>query len=121
MIGTAAFNSYVLYEENTSATPKLTRFEFMMSVVTELVGNHRPKCASRKRRTNEQIRQAQALADDIILPPIHTVQVEQNIHVIKKGTKRTCVGGHNKRERSVYECSTCNVVVCQYCIGKYHS
>ena len=121
MIGTAALNSYILYEENTSATPKHTRFQFMMSVVTALVDNYKPKCISRKRRTNEQIQQAQAQADDIVLPPTHEVQVGQNIHVIKKGTKRTCVGGHNKRKRSVFECSTCNVVVCQYCIGKYHS
>ena len=110
LLGTAILNSYILYQENTSAVPKLRRLDFMIALVHSLVGDFRPKSVSKKRRTKEQLREAAAQADDVIIsPPTHSVQVEHGQHVITKGTKRSCVGGHEKGKKTMYECSTCKV------------
>ena len=74
LLGTAILNSYILYQENTSAVPKLRRLDFMIALVHSLVGDFRPKSVSKKRRTKEQLRGAAAQADDVtISPPTHSV------------------------------------------------
>lgn len=123
LLGHAVLNSYILYKGNTSAVHIRTRHDYMISLVHSLVKDYRLKKSIVIRRTREQIRQARARQDDI-RPPMHAVASRPNFHNVKKlanGTRRNCGGGHARRTRTVWECSSCHVSVCRICIGKYHS
>ena len=55
LIGRALLNSCIVYSEDTSDQPKLTRYIFLVKVVGGLVGDFRAMKVVRKRRSKAQI------------------------------------------------------------------
>ncbi|KAK3888592.1 hypothetical protein Pcinc_007318 [Petrolisthes cinctipes] len=114
--------SMIGYRANTNAQRPLRRHDFLISLVHALVGDFRPFRGEKRRRSQEEIRAARARQD--IFPPTDDVAQPVRVHNIIKlpgQTRRQCVGDHATRVRSRVKCSTCNVVVCSICVGKYHS
>ncbi|KAK3859634.1 hypothetical protein Pcinc_034266 [Petrolisthes cinctipes] len=121
VLGTSVLNAYIVYKANTNAQRPLRRHDSLISLVHALVGDFRP-FRGEKRRSQEEIRAARARQD--ILPPTHDIAQKVRVNNIIKlpgQTRRQCVGDHATRVRSRVKCSTCNVVVCPICVGKYHS
>lgn len=81
LLGTSVLNAFILYKKNASAPRKLRRHEFIISLVHALVENYRPKRQVKKRRTQEQLREARARLN-IIEPPTHAIGRGAVIHKI---------------------------------------
>ncbi|XP_078594315.1 uncharacterized protein LOC144872080 [Branchiostoma floridae x Branchiostoma japonicum] len=58
IIGRAVLNCFILYSQNTSDNPKLSRHQFMVELVESLAGNYYPDKVVRRRRTQAEIRAA---------------------------------------------------------------
>lgn len=122
LFGRAILNSYLLYKNNTSDAPKLSRYKFMQSVVNSLAGYYYPpRKVVRRRRTAAQIEAArvnpQAAAPQA--GPPHPLEGHDLIRM-PAGRRRNCVAGHATRVRTTFECSSCDIGLFPECFAAYH-
>ena len=126
LFGRAIVNSFQLYKQNTTANPKLNRYQYMVSVVESMAGEHYPRKVVRKRRTATEIQAARANPQPFQVPPPPPepqAGPAGDAHKLVKlaaGKRRNCVAGHDSRVRSVYRCSECDVGLCAGCFSDYH-
>lgn len=121
LFGRACLNSYILYEQCTPGH-KMSRYQFMVSVVEGLVGDFHPPVATKKRRTKAQI-EADRAEVPIPNPPTHIVEPAPSQCKLEKlpvGKRRNCVYQHNARTRSSWICPSCDVGLCPPCFTPYH-
>ena len=122
MFGCAVLNSYIIYSKHTSKKPPMTRYQFMISIIEDLVQGYKPPRIIRKRRSASEIAATRATLSPIA-GPSHTVMCRDDSHELRRlpvGKKRNCVCEHENRVRSCYECPACNVGLCPECYAKYH-
>ncbi|KAK3774701.1 hypothetical protein RRG08_051243 [Elysia crispata] len=122
LIGRALLNSYILYSKNVEGRV-LNRHSYNISVIESFVGDYRPSKIPRKRRSMQDIAEARNQPINI-LPPQHAHEPGPSTCKLVKlevGKRRDCVNGHEKRTRSSYECSNCNVGLCPGCFTEYHN
>ncbi|KAK3859355.1 hypothetical protein Pcinc_034527 [Petrolisthes cinctipes] len=121
LLGTALLNSYIIYKKHATGRI-LTRMNFTMSVIDELVKKYEPHKVRYRRRTREEIeeRQQQTFVTQINtnIPVPHTPP--HKMVKLPKKKLRNCVAGHNHRVRSNYICARCNVGLCVTCFHGYH-
>lgn len=124
LLGRCVLNAYIIYKDNPSTVRKTTRYEFTISVVEEMMGQHRPpKKVARKRRSATQIAQDRTTTPVPFTPPTQDVEPEASKCTLEKlpvGKKRNCVFRHQSRTRSGYQCPTCDVGLCPTCFTPYH-
>ncbi|XP_068214762.1 piggyBac transposable element-derived protein 4-like [Palaemon carinicauda] len=122
LIGTVVLNSYILYASNTSRSPPLDRYKFMVSLVESIVQNYEPVKLVRKRRTLEQIHAA-SLSPDPIRSPSYVALSSDGHKIVKLpvGKKRNCIAGHPKRVRSGYFCPKCDGGICPECFTVFQN
>jgi len=128
LFGRAVLNSYILYEQNTSDIPKLTRYQFMVAAVDGLAGNYYPTKVVRRRRTSAEIQAARQNPPLQVLPaqpPLPQPGPAGDGHMLRKlpvGRRRNCAAGHDERERvrSSWECAQCDIGLCPGCFAIYH-
>ncbi|KAK3887484.1 hypothetical protein Pcinc_008397 [Petrolisthes cinctipes] len=121
LFGTALLNSYIVYKKHATGRI-LTRMNFTMSVIDELMKKYEPQKVQCRRRTREEIeeRQQQTFVTQINtnIPVPHTPP--HKMIKLPKKKLRNCVAGHNHRVRSNYICAECNVGLCVTCFHGYH-
>ncbi|KAK3889912.1 hypothetical protein Pcinc_006066 [Petrolisthes cinctipes] len=121
LFGTALLNSYIICKKHVTGRI-LTRMDFTMSVINELVKKYEPHKVRCRRRTREEIeeRQQQTFVTQINtnIPVPHTPP-HKMVKLLKKKL-RNCVAAHNHRVRSNYIRARCNVGLCVTCFHGYH-
>ncbi|KAI8500688.1 hypothetical protein Bbelb_215060 [Branchiostoma belcheri] len=121
--GRAVLNSFILYQLNTTDAPQLCRLQYMHRVVQSLAGNYHPPKAVVRRRTLAEI---QAANENFRVAPAQhppgpaVLGVNHRMRKLAVGKRRDCVGGHDRRVRTSYECLGCNVGLCPECFADYH-
>jgi hypothetical protein len=123
ILGRAFLNAFILYEQNASARKKLSRHNFLVSVVEALAENQRPTRITRRRRTKAEIlaaRAAPAVAPAPLPPnPWSILEGHEMVHV-PSGHRKDCVGQHARRTRTVWMCKGCNHGMCPPCFTPFH-
>ena len=125
LFGRAILNAYLIYAKNTSATQKLSRHLFMVSVIEGLTEHYRPEAnPPRRRRTQQEIA---ASRDAAVQPPAHTIAWDplegHDLVRLPQGKKRKCgspAHGAEERVRSSWECPACDIGLCRTCFVGYH-
>lgn len=123
LIGRALLNAYIIYNENTSDTPKKTRKNFNISVVEDMVGDFRPPKVTRKRRSQAERQEGAETPQQFSAPDVEATAGPSRCKLRKLdvGKRRNCVNKHAARVRTSYECPSCNVGLCPACFAEYHS
>ena len=121
LFGTALLNSYIAYKKNTSQTPILSRYLFMINIIESLAGQYNTPKTIKVRRSKVQI-QASRLSPQSVAAPSHVISPYDG-HDMKRlpvGKKRDCAAAHAKRVRTCYMCPQCNKGFCPECFPSYH-
>ena len=124
VLGRAILNSFIVYNEHTTRTPKLTRKKYNIVLLEALMGDYRPsKNNFRKRRSNAEIQAAIQPQNVPIQAPDHDYTPAPKKCILTKignGIRRKCMHKHEKDKRTVWQCDECQVTLCPGCFLPYH-
>ena len=120
LFGRAVLNSYIIYFQNTSDRPKLSRYNYIVSALESLTANFVPPKVVRRKRTHAEMEAARSglaqLPQTVAGHPLDG----HDLVKLPVGKKRQCVAGHPNRVRTGWECTGCKVGLCPQCFAKHH-
>jgi hypothetical protein len=120
LVGRSLLNAFIIYEKNANARRKLNRHEFMVATVEALTAHYRPRRTIHRRRSNAEIAAARAAPAAPPLPSPWSILEGHELVRVRPGTRRNCVGRHDKRTRTRWMCRACNLGVCPACFTSLH-
>lgn len=123
LMGRSLLNAYIIYKEHSDAARKLSRLDFSVSVLEELMDHYQPLKTPRKRkfRAIAVAEQGDAPGPAPIEPPTHSVVSAPIQHQLEKiQLRRMCLQHRQKNKKTNWQCVHCKVSLCPECFVPYH-